>query len=78
MKIAKDSTTFEEHLDKRYGKTGTSERNEFERNVKAFIIGELIREARLSAKLTQEQLAQKSGTKKATFRVSRTDKAIFS
>ena len=65
MKKVGDIVMFEEHLEKRYGKNGTSERNEFERKANAFIIGELIREARLSAKLTQEQLAEKSGTKKS-------------
>lgn len=58
-------TTFDEHLDGRYGKVGTSERAEFEIKAKAFAIGEIIREARKEAHLTQQQLADRTGTKKS-------------
>src|ERR1051325_8192117 len=62
---SKNITTFGEHLEKRYGKIGTPKRNEFERKSKTFMIGELIKEQRRNAKLTQEALARKSGTKKS-------------
>lgn len=58
-------TTFDEHLDKRYGRAGNEKRIEFEMKAKAFAIGEMIREERRSAKLTQQQLAEKTGTKKS-------------
>ncbi len=58
-------TTFDEHLDQRYGKIGTEKRTNFEIKAKAFAIGEIIREARKEAKLTQEQLAERTGTKKS-------------
>lgn len=58
-------TTFEEHLDERYGKIGTRKRDEFELRAKAFMIGEMIKEARKEAKMTQEQLAWRTGTKKS-------------
>jgi len=58
-------TTFEEHLEKRYGPIGTKERTEFEIKAKAFAIGEIIREARKQANMTQEDLAQKTGTRKS-------------
>ncbi|MDF1550202.1 MAG: helix-turn-helix transcriptional regulator [Bacteroidales bacterium] len=58
-------TTFDEHLDERYGKIGTKKRTEFEIKAKAFAIGEIIREARKEAQMTQEQLAIKTGTKKS-------------
>ncbi|MEA2042001.1 MAG: helix-turn-helix transcriptional regulator [Bacteroidota bacterium] len=58
-------TTFDEHLDKRYGKKGTKKRTEFEIKAKAFAIGEIIRDTRKKAKMTQEQLANKIGTKKS-------------
>jgi len=58
-------TTFEEHLDKRYGVLGTVKRTEFEIKAKAFAIGEIIRETRKEAQMTQEQLANKTGTKKS-------------
>jgi ribosome-binding protein aMBF1 (putative translation factor) len=61
----KKISTFDEHLDKRYGKTGTSKRTEFEIKAKAFAIGEVIREERRLAAMTQEQLAEKTGTKKS-------------
>ena len=38
--MKKNITTWDEHLDKRYGKIGTKNRDEFERQSKAFIIGE--------------------------------------
>jgi DNA-binding XRE family transcriptional regulator len=61
----KDIITFEEHLDQRYGKTGTEKRTDFEIKAKAFAIGEILREARKEAKLTQEELALKTGTRKS-------------
>ncbi|MBS1600944.1 MAG: helix-turn-helix transcriptional regulator [Bacteroidetes bacterium] len=61
----KNITTFNEHLDKRYGKRGTLKRIEFEIKAKAFLIGELIKNERHVAKLTQEQLADKIGAKKS-------------
>jgi ribosome-binding protein aMBF1 (putative translation factor) len=61
----KNTTTFEEHLDQRYGPIGTKKRTDFEIKAKAFAIGEIIREARKEANMTQEQLAVKTGTKKS-------------
>ena len=61
----KDITTFDEHLDRRHGKIGTKKRTEFEIKAKAFAIGELLREARKEAHMTQEQLAHKTGTRKS-------------
>lgn len=58
-------TTFDEHLDQRYGTIGTPERVDFEIKAKAFAIGEIIREARKEANLTQQQLAERTGTKKS-------------
>lgn len=58
-------TTFDEHLDHRYGPIGTPERANFEIKAKAFAIGEIIREARKEAHMTQEQLAERTGTKKS-------------
>jgi ribosome-binding protein aMBF1 (putative translation factor) len=58
-------TTFDDHLDEKYGKIGTPERADFEIKAKAFAIGEIIREARKEAHMTQEQLAERTGTKKS-------------
>ena len=64
-KTIKNVTTFEEHLDKRYGEVGSIKRTEFEIKAKAFAIGEVIRDERHLAHMTQEQLAEKTGTKKS-------------
>ena len=61
----KNYTTFEEHLDVRYGKIGTKKRTDFEIKAKAFAIGEVIKEERRLNFMTQEQLAEKTGTKKS-------------
>lgn len=61
----KNITTFDEHLDKRYGKTGTKNRTDFEIKAKAFAIGEILKEERRLASMTQEQLADRTGTKKS-------------
>jgi len=58
-------TNFDDHLNARYGKIGTAKRTAFEIKAKAFAIGEIIKEERRLALMTQEQLAQKTGTKKS-------------
>jgi ribosome-binding protein aMBF1 (putative translation factor) len=64
-KVNKRITTLEEHLDKCYGAIGTEERTVFEIEAKAFVIGEILKEERRLAHLTQEQLAKKIGTRKS-------------
>ena len=58
-------STFEDHLTNQYGALGTIERIAFEVKAKAFVIGELLKDERLEAKLTQEELADKIGAKKS-------------
>ena len=58
----KNITTFEEHLNKRYGVIGTEKRDMFEAHSKAFALGELLKEAREQANMTQTELALKVGT----------------
>ena len=65
MGKTKGKTTFEEHLEQQYGELGTESRDQFEAKAKAFIIGEMLKEERLHAKLTQEELANKIGAKKS-------------
>ncbi|MFN0048910.1 MAG: helix-turn-helix domain-containing protein [Cytophagales bacterium] len=69
MKIENENlssvTTFEEHLDVRYGEIGSKKRTDFEIKAKAFAIGEVIKEERRLTSMTQEQLAEKTGTKKS-------------
>ena len=61
----KNITTFDEHLDQRYGKIGSVKRTEFEIKAKSFAIGEILRDARKEAHMTQDQLADKTGTRKS-------------
>lgn len=58
-------TDWNDHLDQKYGMVGTETRTAFETRAQAFVIGELIKEERNKANLTQEALAQKTGTKKS-------------
>jgi len=64
-KRKKTVTTFDEHLEKRYGKIGSKKRTDFEIKAKSFAIGEIIKEERRLANMTQDQLAEKTGTKKS-------------
>ena len=57
-------TSWDDHLDKKYGKAGNPSREKYEENFEAFKIGVLIQEARKKQNLTQEQLAERSGTTK--------------
>lgn len=56
---------FDELIDLEHGKIGTETRNQYEENSQMFIISEMLKEARKDANLTQEQLAEKAGTKKS-------------
>ena len=53
------------HLDKKYGKRGTAARTEFEMKSQTFILGELLKDERQKAHLTQAEMAEKTGTKKS-------------
>ena len=57
--------TFDELLDIKYGKIGSSTRDEYEAKANYFVISEMLKEARKEAHITQEQLADKIGTKKS-------------
>jgi HTH-type transcriptional regulator / antitoxin HipB len=63
--MLKNAKNFDELLDIKYGKIGTKKRDEFEEHAQYFIISEVLKEARKEANMTQEQLAQKVGTKKS-------------
>lgn len=60
----KNLASWDDHLDKKYGKEGTPSRGKYEEEFEAFKIGVLIQEARKRQHLTQEQLAKKVGTTK--------------
>lgn len=58
-------TSFEDHLTKHRGKKGSDSRVKFDSDSLAFRLGVMLQEARKEAKMTQEQLAEKTGTKKS-------------
>jgi DNA-binding XRE family transcriptional regulator len=60
-----DIKTFDELIEREHGKIGTDSRNEYEERAQMFIVSEMLKEARKEANMTQEQLAEKAGTKKS-------------
>lgn len=61
----KNVTDFEELLKEKYGEKGTPSRDKFDADSLAFRLGVMLREARLEAKISQSQLAERTGTKKS-------------
>ena len=61
----RNAKTFDELLDIKYGKIGSTTRDEYEAKANYFVISEMLKEARKEAHITQEQLADKIGTKKS-------------
>lgn len=58
-------TRFNDLLDSKYGKRGSPDRETWEREFDTFRIGVLLEQARQERGLTQEQLAERCGTKKS-------------
>ena len=61
----KNVKTFDQLLDEKYGLKGSSGRDQFDAESLAFRLGVMLKEARIEANLTQEELAEKTGTKKS-------------
>ena len=61
----RNAKNFDELLDIKYGKIGSEKRDQFEEKAQYFVISEMLKEARKEANMTQEQLAEKVGTKKS-------------
>ena len=69
MKSTKDKAIMEcnnldELLNVEFGEVGTKSREKFDVETEAFCLAQTLKEERLRAGLTQEQLAKKIGTKK--------------
>ena len=64
-KSIKDSRSFDELLELKYGKIGSNKRDSFDEKAQYFVISEMLKEARKEAHMTQDQLAEKVGTKKS-------------
>jgi HTH-type transcriptional regulator / antitoxin HipB len=58
-------TDFEDLLYDKYGDRGTAARDKYESDSLAFRLGVMLKEARQESKITQKQLAEKTGTKKS-------------
>ena len=61
----KNVKTFDQLLDEKYGKNESIGRDQFNANSLAFRLGVMLKVARVEANLTQEELAEKTGTKKS-------------
>lgn len=65
MKTKNKISSWDDHLDSKYGKKGTDSREKFQEEFESFKIGVLIQEARKNKNLTQQELAEKVGTTKS-------------
>jgi len=70
--------SFDELIEREHGKIGTDSRNTYKERSQMFIVSEMLKEARKESNMTQEQLAERSGTKKVIFHELRMRKGIFS
>tara|TARA_R110000868_G_scaffold242400_1_gene497937 strand:- start:80 stop:370 length:291 start_codon:yes stop_codon:yes gene_type:complete len=61
----KNVTDFEDILIGKYGNKGTAKRDKYDAESLAFRLGVILKQARKDANLTQEELAEKTGTKKS-------------
>jgi HTH-type transcriptional regulator / antitoxin HipB len=61
----KNITDFEDILIDKYGTKGTSKRDKYDADSLAFRLGVMLKEARQEANITQEELAERTGTKKS-------------
>jgi HTH-type transcriptional regulator / antitoxin HipB len=61
----KNANTLDELLDIKYGKVGSPVRDAHDAKANYFVISEMLKEARREANITQEELAQRIGTKKS-------------
>jgi len=60
----KNLISWDDHLNQKYGETGTKTREKYEQEFESFKLGVLIQEARKQRHMTQEELALKVGTTK--------------
>lgn len=65
MKKSKNLTSLSSFIEKEIGPIGTKKRDKFEADYEAFKLGVLLQQARHERGLTQEQVAELSGTNKS-------------
>lgn len=61
----KNVTDFEDIIIEKYGEKGTPSRDKFDADSLAFRLGVMLKEARNESNVTQEELAERTGTKKS-------------
>ena len=64
QKVINNLSSWDNHIDKKYGVIGTKTRDDYQQGFETFKLGVMLEEARKSKNLTQEQLALKCGTTK--------------
>lgn len=69
-----NTTDFEEILTEKYGKKGSEERDKYDSESLAFRLGVMLKEARNEVNMTQEELANRVGTKKSY--ISRVERGL--
>jgi ribosome-binding protein aMBF1 (putative translation factor) len=57
--------SFDDLLDRKYGKRGTDTRSAFEEKALAYYYGEILKDRRKELKITQQQLADKIGKERS-------------
>ena len=61
----KDIGNFDDVMDALYGEPGSDKRKEFRKEAFSYCVGTIIRDARRSEKMTQQELAERTGTRKS-------------
>src|SRR5690606_1810637 len=64
-RIKKETHSANDYLDSKFGKLGTSTREDFSAKALSFYYGELMKENRKEKKLTQQELADRIGKERA-------------
>lgn len=70
----KNPKTINDHFNLKYGEAGSKSREAFEEKAQAFLIAELVKEARVKADLTQEELAIRLNVKRTY--ISKIERAV--
>ncbi len=66
--------TIAEHLNQKYGESGSKAREDFEERSQSYMIAELVKGARTEAGLTQEELANRLNVKRTY--ISKIERAV--
>lgn len=67
--------SFDAILDEKYGRSGTPEREEFNREAYAYCMGQMVMEARKKEHMSQSELAERIGSNKTY--ISRVERGLI-